>query len=106
MKASNTAFNFGPSLESNKSVSNILNLFGTYWPNCSWHTVTNTENTEAQVLHLDSTNARVKLNWRSVWSLERSVQETVNWYRSWMESRRVESCNQIEIYMKDSRGHL
>ena len=97
------SFNFGPSVESNKSVSTVLNLFGRYWPSSSWHTVSNTYNTEAQVLHLDSAKAQEKLKWRPVWSLEKSVQETVNWYRSWMESECLESRNQIELYMKDSQ---
>jgi len=100
------SFNFGPGVESNKSVSTILNLFGRYWPSSSWRTVSNAGNAEAQILHLDSAKARAKLNWRPVWSLEKSVQETVNWYRSLMESECVESRNQIESYMKDSRDQL
>ena len=105
-KSAAESFNFGPGMESNKSVSNVLNLFSTFWPSCNWHTVTNTEKTEAQVLHLDSAKAREKLNWRPIWSLERSVQETVNWYRSLMESELVETNNQIEIFMKDSGNYL
>ncbi|MDC0101058.1 CDP-glucose 4,6-dehydratase [Alphaproteobacteria bacterium] len=100
------SFNFGPDLESNKSVSTILNLFDRYWPSGSWRTVSDAGNTEAQVLHLDSTKARAELNWRPVWSLEKSVQETVNWYRSLTESGCIESRNQIESYMKDSRDQL
>lgn len=96
------SFNFGPSLDSNMSVSNLLNLFNTFWPSCNWHKVSNTKNTEAQVLHLDSSKAMEKLNWKPVWSIEKSVLETVNWYRSLMESKNVESSKQIKSYMKDS----
>jgi len=74
------AFNFGPSLASNRTVRDlvecILENWSGSWLDCSDpHAVH-----EAKLLNLVTDKAFHRLNWQPVWDFERTVTETVIWY--------------------------
>ena len=76
------AFNFGPALESNRSVQELIQAILVHWPG-EW--VDRSEATaphEAGLLHLVSDQAQRLLGWRSRWDFETTVSRTVSWYRS------------------------
>lgn len=77
-----SAFNFGPTLSSNRSVKNLVESILLHWPG-KWIDKSNPEAVhEAKLLNLVTDKAFHYLGWQPVWSFERTVQETVEWYRT------------------------
>jgi len=78
------AFNFGPSLEHNYSVVDLLKEMTKYWENISWRDISedNSFFHEAGLLKLNCDKALSYLNWQSVLTFQETVKLTVEWYRS------------------------
>ena len=78
-----TSFNFGPSIENNKTVMEVVQRLVSYYgkgrvvdasdPNAVH------ENT---LLSLDVSKAYNMLNWKAKWSLTQAVEKTVDWYKA------------------------
>ena len=76
-----TAFNFGPALDSNQSVKELVNEMLKGWPG-QWQDCSNPRALhEASFLNLASDKAFHILCWRPVWNFKRAVAETVKWYQ-------------------------
>jgi hypothetical protein len=52
---------------------------------------------EAEILRLDSTRAKDQLGWRPQWSLQQTLQATVDWYRDWQAGLDMELITQKQI---------
>ena len=77
-----TAFNFGPSLEANRSVRELVDAALAHWPG-SWRDLSDPNAPhEAGRLHLQIDKAHHQLGWRPRWSFATTVQRTVAWYRA------------------------
>lgn len=75
------SFNFGPWLESNRSVREFLESVYSIWPG-EWVDHSEFEAPhESERLHLQIDHAYHKLGWCPSWSFETSVHHSVNWYR-------------------------
>lgn len=96
------AWNFGPNKEGHLSVEDLLNLVRRYWPQMDWQLDTRLNPYEAKFLSLDSTKARQELGWKPVWDNERTILETVKWYRAWLEQGEIITFDQISSFMSDS----
>jgi len=76
-----TSFNFGPNLESNRSVSEIVEEILNYWPG-EWEIYDDKMNLhEAKLLYLNIDRAYNFLNWEPKWDFNISVRNTINWYK-------------------------
>lgn len=76
------AFNFGPEAEAERSVRDLVTTALAYWPGGSWIDASDPNAPhEAGRLALDIDRARGRLGWRPRWNFERTVAETVTWYR-------------------------
>ena len=76
------AFNFGPLLESNRSVKELLQHILKHWPG-AWHDLSDSSSLhEAGLLHLQIDKAYHQLNWRPRWDFATTVARTVDWYRA------------------------
>ncbi len=76
-----SAFNFGPDLSSNRTVSDLVEEVLKHWPG-SW--LVNHElhaPHEASKLNLATDKAFHLLGWRPRWDFEETIRRTVNWYR-------------------------
>ncbi len=93
-----TAWNFGPDVKGNRTVANILEGLQQRWPALRWHIAQTPQPHEATLLRLDSTAAREKLGWRPCWDLERTLDMTAAWYRSYLVSGEVVSEAQLANY--------
>jgi CDP-glucose 4,6-dehydratase len=93
------AWNFGPSHEDNLTVSDVLFELNLHWPDLRWHITDLHHHHEATMLHLDSTKARTKLEWKSVWEFESSIRKTAEWYNEWLEKGKVVSREQLIDYI-------
>lgn len=86
------AFNFGPSLESNRSVRELIEqalmLWRGSWLDCSDPQAPH----EAGRLHLQIDKARHQLGWQPRWSFDITVARTVQWYRAVHEGACPRQC--------------
>jgi CDP-glucose 4,6-dehydratase len=97
------AWNFGPSGGSMRPVSEVVDLVIQNWGGGSWedHAEKNSPH-ETQILKLDISKARTRLEWSPVLSLEQAISATVDWYKSYKEKDMYRFCQQqIESYMSE-----
>jgi CDP-glucose 4,6-dehydratase len=78
-------WNFGPDPSSVTSVRAIADRLAELWgDNACWEQTREANPPkEAALLQLDSTKAQNRLQWRPVWSLDRALDLTVAWYKSY-----------------------
>ena len=85
-------FNFGPSLSSNKPVSELVNTMLNYWEG-TWVDQSETDAPhEATLLHLQIDKAVQRLDWKPQWDYETTVERTVNWYLKYHKGSSAMSC--------------
>ena len=51
---------------------------------------------------LDSTKAKVQMNWEPVWEIKNTVNKTVNWYKNYIEKDIAITLEQIDNYTTDA----
>ena len=77
-----SAFNFGPNLNSNRTVSDLVDEIVKYWPgewlDCSDPSAAH----EAKLLNLATDKAHHFMGWEQVWEFEETIARTVFWYKS------------------------
>jgi CDP-glucose 4,6-dehydratase len=99
------AWNFGPPASEAMPVGMVLERVRELWDGApAWEVDRGANPQEASWLAIDSSKARDRLGWRSVWELERGLAELVGWHRAHLAGRdmREVSIAQIERYMVDA----
>ena len=86
-------WNFGPSSNSEKTVSEIIHLLGLSWGQSLNVEFENPENLEANLLVLNSASSRVELGWAD--KLE--IEETLNWTTLWYKDGNPELITQKQV---------
>ena len=77
-----TAFNFGPALEANRPVRELVEAALQHWPG-NWHDLSDPAAPhEAGRLHLQIDKAHHQLGWCPRWDFATTVARTVGWYRA------------------------
>ena len=86
------AFNFGPNLEANRSVSALVEEALKHWPG-SWRDLSVPGDLhEAGQLHLQIDKAHHQLGWQPAWAFPTAVERTVGWYRAVHEGSSALDC--------------
>lgn len=99
------SWNFGPLDEGNATVGDIVDLAGQIWPQIDVETeLVQNQPHEAGMLKLDCSKSSAKLRWTPVWDLKTSVEKTFQWYRSYYESQKVKSFEDIHQYILDAKN--
>lgn len=93
------AWNFGPDSDGNSTVAEVLTRLKAVWPILDWQVTDKPQPHEAKLLSLDSTNARRRLDWQPVWSLNQGLGATAAWYQAQIEHGSVISQEQIQDYV-------
>lgn len=76
-----TAFNFGPNLQSNRPVGQLVEEVLKHWPG-EWMDQSDPNAPhEASLLNLATDKAFHMLNWSPQWDFAKTLKETVEWYR-------------------------
>jgi CDP-glucose 4,6-dehydratase len=76
-----SAFNFGPGLEANRTVAELVAEILRHWPG-HWEDRSDPGAVhEAKLLNLATDKAFHLLGWKPVWNFERAVEATVEWYK-------------------------
>lgn len=82
-----TAFNFGPQLEANRCVRELVEEALKHWPG-RWQDQSDpTAPHEASLLNLVIDKAHHQLGWAPRWDFSTTVERTVNWYRRVQEGQ-------------------
>jgi CDP-glucose 4,6-dehydratase len=92
------AWNFGPNLDGNISVGELVQKAKTYWNEIEYEIIPNEEKHETSLLMLDCGKARQRLNWQPVWTLEQGIERTITWYRDFYERKQIKTREQIEEF--------
>jgi CDP-glucose 4,6-dehydratase len=95
------AWNFGPGIEGNLPVSDMINTASHYWNKIKYKVIQNQEKHEASLLMLDCSKARYSLNWKPVWTLEQGIERTICWYRDFYENNQIRTKEQIEEFSNE-----
>ena len=91
------AFNFGPNLDSNRPVHELVDSMLSHWPG-SWLDQCDPEAPhEANLLHLQIDKAHNQLGWKPCWDYRTTVQRTVNWYLKHHRGNSALSCCQADL---------
>ena len=76
-----TAFNFGPGHESNRTVVELVTEVLKHWPG-RWQDQSDPNAAhEAKLLQLATGKATALLRWAPVWTFPTTIEQTVRWYR-------------------------
>ena len=76
------AFNFGPKLESNRQVRELVASMLSHWPG-EWIDQSDPDAPhEAGLLHLQIDKANHRLGWQPRWDFATTIERTVGWYRA------------------------
>jgi CDP-glucose 4,6-dehydratase len=98
------AWNFGPQSEANRTVAEILSSLQTHWPDLQWEQTDDPQPHEAQLLYLNNRKAREKLEWRPVWSLDKALHATADWYRNFHERGVTSTGEDLATYVSDAHS--
>lgn len=95
-----SAFNFGPALQSNRCVADLVTELLKHWPG-SWvdHSDPNAPH-EAQLLNLATDKAYHLLGWEPVWDFQSTIAETVKWYRAPENEAHQTTLQQLDDYTR------
>jgi len=87
------AFNFGPYIESNRSVKELVEESLKIWHG-EWIDLSNKEDLhEASLLNLTIEKAFNKLNWQPKWDFSKTIEKTITWYKDfYLEKANAEDC--------------
>ena len=92
-------WNFGPVNSKPITVRELVETIINYWGAGSYR-ISQKKNynaKESNYLQLDSSKARMKLNWFTPYDFEETVRETVEWYRKYYDRKDVDSETETQI---------
>lgn len=98
-----SSWNFGPQRANSSPVSKVADLAIESWGRGRWKDVHKKGDLhEAKYLSLDISKAKKILKWIPKWNIEKTVEMTVQWYKSAKSSNAYQLCkNGIEEYMNE-----
>ena len=97
------AWNFGPDIAQQNSVSDVLIKMNALWPELVWDIEKEMQPHEAVLLQLNCEKARKHLNWSPIWLFDETAEKTASWYQRFYSNNEVITSEQIEQYQNDAR---
>jgi len=96
-------WNFGPAIDCNLSVEEIVNISKLYWKSVNIEYKQNSsEAHEANLLMLDCSKAQKLLKWKPVWGINNTVEKTINWYKNFYYKKLINTQNDISEYVNEA----
>ena len=94
------AFNFGPTLASNRTVSELVATILDHWPGVWLDQSDPDAPHEANLLNLQIDKAYHRLGWQPVWDYATTLSRTVGWYKAVYEGESPLNCciNDLQAY--------
>ena len=104
IKLNGQAFNFGPSINNNYKVIDVLKLVKKLWQNILWKIIkVKKREFESSLLKLNSSKANSILKWKCNLSFKESIYFTTEWYKYFYTKKKNMydfSTKQINLYIK------
>lgn len=97
------AWNFGPDRDGELTVSALATRLSASWPALHIEHDGRPHPHEAAVLRLNCDKAKQQLAWRPVWNIDTTLARTGAWYRTFHESGKVLSMDDLAAYIDDAR---
>jgi CDP-glucose 4,6-dehydratase len=92
------AYNFGPDPSTARTVADLINLFIAHWGEGSIEKDTRPSQAhEADYLELNIERAAKILDWHPTWNFEQTIQETVDWYKAFLNGEPAFELMQAQI---------
>jgi CDP-glucose 4,6-dehydratase len=97
-------WNFGPDMNSNLSVEDMVTL-----SKKSWDVINAVYNTnpsdyhEANLLMLDCSLARNLMKWKPVWDIDTTVKKTMLWYKAYYTKNEIQTVQNIVDYVGNAK---
>jgi len=98
-----SSYNVGPGEEGCINNEQLVKLFGKYWGKDFEFKIQENPNAphEANYLKLDCSKLKSTFNWLPKWTIDKAVEKTVEWTKSYLENKQMECMdNQIREYVK------
>ncbi len=91
------AWNFGPEEADIRTVSEVVESLAHRLPKLRWTQDDTPQPHEAGLLRLDSSQARLRLDWRPVWRLDKALEATTEWYLAWQSRRDMGALTEVQL---------
>jgi len=99
------AWNFGPSEDADISVGDMALQFKSRWDAFEYEFKSDSKQPhEAGLLKLDCARARSVLKWRPVWDSEKTIENTVDWYKKYYMGKIIATRDNLEDYLAAAGG--
>jgi CDP-glucose 4,6-dehydratase len=98
------AWNFGPNDDGGISVLQMVQKMQKIWKKIDYQVEQN-KNTphEAELLKLDCSKAKMKLNWKNIWNSDTVFAKIAEWYQCYYENGQVITENQLKKYVANAK---
>jgi CDP-glucose 4,6-dehydratase len=98
------AWNFGQNYSDSWKVEEIVKGAKAFWPEIKYtmHHAHKTPH-EAGLLKLDCSKAYERLLWVPLWTTEKSLKKTINWYKEFYKNANVMSNRDLDEYIADAK---
>jgi CDP-glucose 4,6-dehydratase len=93
------AWNFGPEENQSITVGEVLKLASKNWQKIRFEEENSVQLHEAGLLSLNIDKAKLKLGWKPIWNNQVSIHKTIEWYKSFYESKVLLSEEQLNLYI-------
>lgn len=97
-------WNFGPDLENNVAVSEVVEKSQSFWNKIDYEVDANLSNHhEANLLMLDCSKANKILYWKPVWNLEQTLEKTICWYKKFYQNGELSTNSDLEEFIHSAK---
>ncbi len=96
-------WNFGPDDSSIIEVEKIIQLSRKHWNSIRYKINTGENLHEAKLLKLDCSKAHYYLKWKPIWNIEKTIEKTIKWYKTFYEKKEILTYEDFEEYIKDAK---
>jgi CDP-glucose 4,6-dehydratase len=97
------AWNFGPESENCIPVSDLIRLIRNMWKDIKVD-IAPAQFHESSILMLDCSKANKLLKWKSIWGIEETISNTINWYKKLYLQNEVQTENDLLQYISDAKN--
>lgn len=97
-------WNFGPGDEASLTVVEVIEQAKKHLSKIKYEIKESANNPrEAHLLRLDSSKARLKLKWKSIWDADKTFEKTVEWYKNYYQEGKAASVKDLDEYIRDAK---
>ena len=103
-KAYAEGWNFGPKIENNLKVKQVITVAQNYWPKMTFQiNQDKSQHHEANLLMLDCSKANKILNWEPIWDFNKTIEKTILWYKDFSEKNQINTKSDLIDYIEQAK---